>query len=118
MNDQQTTVQELKNLVEGFIEARNWKKFHSPRNLAVSVAIEAAELLEHFQWEPDASLADQPEKITEIGEEMADVMAYLISLANTLKIDISKTLSEKMKKNAVKYPSEEFNGVWKKQKTL
>lgn len=113
MSDQTTTLAELRELVRQFVEARDWRQFHTPKNLAMSLAIEAAELMEHFQWltpEESRSLAEQPAKLAEAGEELADVLCYALALANELGLDVSETVRAKMVKNEQKYPAEEFRG--------
>lgn len=113
MNDRETTIAELRAVVATFVEERDWNQFHAPKNLAMSLAIEAAELMEHFQWiSADASrqLADDATKITPIGEEMADVLCYLLALANELDVDLSDAVADKMIKNAAKYPADEYRG--------
>ena len=113
MNDQTTTVAELRALIEKFVEERDWQQFHSPKNISMALAIEASELMEHFQWitiDASRKLADEPEKLAEIGEELADVLAYTLAMANSLSIDLAATLESKMVKNAKKYPAEEFRG--------
>lgn len=113
-SDSNTSIDQLKQLVNAFINERNWEKFHTPKNIAVSVVLEASELLEHFQWSPPADEEIDPTKKLEITEELADVMAYLLSLANVLNIDVSSAMAAKMQKNRKKYPVEQFNGNWKK----
>ena len=113
-NDKQTSIKQLKELVDDFITERAWKKYHQPKNIAVSVVLEASELLEHFQWSPPASEEIDEKKKHEIGEELCDVLAYLLSLANVLNIDVSSSMVEKMRKNRAKYPSEDFHGNWQK----
>ncbi|MEQ8209037.1 MAG: nucleotide pyrophosphohydrolase [Lacipirellulaceae bacterium] len=111
MSDSSTTVQELRQLVGNFIEERDWRQFHAPKNLSMALAIEAAELMEHFQWIGVNDSRDVPadkEKLAEVGEELADVIAYALALANELEIDLSNTLRAKMAKNVEKYPVEEF----------
>lgn len=105
--DDQTTLTELKAVVEKFVEDRDWQSFHNPKNLAMSLAIETAELMEHFQWlTPEQSLAvmDDPQVKLAVGEEVADCLAYLLSIANKLDIDLATTLRAKMIRNAEKYP--------------
>jgi len=90
-----------------FVGEREWEQFQTPKNLAASICVEAAELLEHFQWlEPDQCERDKlsPQKLSEIGEECADVLAYLLSLANRLDLDLAEVFERKMKQNAEKYP--------------
>lgn len=113
-NDDHTSINQLKKLVSAFIQERDWEKYHTPKNIAVSVVLEASELLEHFQWSPPAPEELDEEKKQEIAEELSDVMAYLLSLANVLEIDVSSAMAKKMKKNKKKYPAEHFHGKWKK----
>ena len=113
VQDQTTTIAELIKLVDDFVAERQWEPFHDPKNLSASIAIEAAELMEHFQWlrsDQLDSIRDDKEKMAEITEEVADVAAYLLSFASTMEIDISSALADKMKKNALKYPKDEFLG--------
>lgn len=113
MSDQQTTVRELRELVRQFVEARDWRQFHTPKNLSMSMAIEAAELMEHFQWltpEESRALANDPDRLAEVGEELADVLCYALALANELGLDVSQTIRAKMVKNAEKYPAEQYRG--------
>ena len=108
MNDQHTTVDELRGLLRQFVSERDWEGFHTPKNLSMSIAIEAAELMEHFQWlTPDEALAvvDDPDKLAAVGEELADVVCYALALTNALGLDLSSTVAAKMKKNAIKYPA-------------
>ena len=116
LQDTTTTVAELTALVEAFVAERDWQPFHDPKNLSTSIAIEAAELMEHFQWlrsEELDSVRDDPAKMAEIAEEVADIAAYLLSFAHTMRIDLSSALEAKMKKNALKYPAEKFRGRFK-----
>lgn len=119
MHDDQTTVSELKALVARFVAAREWQKYHRPKNLAMSLAIEAAELMEHFQWvdhdQADAMLAN-PEIRAEVAEEMADVLAFLLSLSNCMDLDLAAALEAKMAKNALKYPAEKVRGNYQRPK--
>ena len=113
MTDQTTTVDELRSQVAEFVAARQWEPFHTPKNLSMSLAIEAAELMEHFQWisgEAADQVLQQPENLQAVGEELADVICYALALANRLQIDVSTTLAAKMQKNASKYPVEEYLG--------
>ena len=111
--DQTTTAAELREVVRHFVDERNWQQFHTPKNLAMALAIEAAELMEHFQWlTPEASrdLASDAEKLTEVQDELADVLCYTLAMANELGIDITEALHSKMVKNRQKYPVEEYRG--------
>src|SRR5436190_9001863 len=101
-SDQSVTVAELRNLVRTFVEERDWRQFHSPKNLSMSLAIEAAELMEHFQWidvPASREVAADPERLAPIGEELADVLCYAFALANELGLDIATIVREKMAKN-------------------
>lgn len=112
-SDSITTLAELRGLVHRFVEGRDWQQFHSPKNLSMALSIEAAELMEHFQWlTTDASRAvvEDADKLAAIGEELADVFCYTLAIANELNIDLSSAMRAKMKKNELKYPSEEYRG--------
>jgi NTP pyrophosphatase (non-canonical NTP hydrolase) len=113
MNDQTTTLADLRELMANFVARRDWNKFHSPKNLSMSLAIEAAELMEHFQWltvEESRHVAEQPHKLADVGEELADVLCYALALANELELDVSQIVRAKMAKNELKYPADEFRG--------
>ncbi len=111
INDRTMTVDGLRRVMQNFVEDREWSRFHTPKNLAGSVAIESAELLELFQWlttEEATEKAKSDNAFRErIGEEMADVLLYLLSLANALDMDVSKITLDKVEKNKRKYPVEE-----------
>ena len=113
MTDQEMTVAGLRAQVAEFVSARDWESFHSPKNLSMALSIEAAELMEHFQWismEESSRTSADPRKLEAVGEELADVLCYALALANTLEIDVATTLAAKMKKNVIKYPVEEYRG--------
>jgi len=113
MSDEQTTVAALREMVRQFVEERDWEQFHTPKNLSMSLAIEAAELMEHFQWltpEESRKLAENPEALSAVGEELSDVLCYGLALANELGIDVASAMRAKMVKNAIKYPAEEYRG--------
>ena len=102
-----------------FVRERDWEKFHRPKNLAMSLAIEAAELMEHFQWldhdQADQALAD-PRTRREVADEMADVLSFLLSLANATGIDLARAFTDKMESTCRKYPADEVRGDYKKRK--
>ena len=113
MSDQKTTVAELRDAVRRFVEARDWRQFHSPKNLSMSLAIEAAELMEHFQWittEASRAVGENAEKLLAVSEELADVICYALAIANELDIDITTAMQHKMVKNERKYPADEYRG--------
>jgi len=106
MDDSQTTVRELRDMFKDFVRARHWERAHSPKNLAMCIAIEAAELMEIFQWcslDEASRIASTPE-FEHVREELADVLIYCLSMANALDIDISAAIEDKLIKNAKKYP--------------
>jgi NTP pyrophosphatase (non-canonical NTP hydrolase) len=112
-DDSKTTVAELRQLVAGFVAERDWSQFHTPKNVSMALAIEAAELMEHFQWlTPEASrqIAADAAKLAEVADEIADVVGYAMALANELGIDLSRAIRAKMIKNVQKYPAEHFRG--------
>ena len=109
MNDRQTNVQELKETISKFVQERNWAEAHNPKNLSMSIAIEAAELMEIFQWlstEEAKSIQNYEQKFDHLKDELADVMIYCLSMANQLDIDVASIIEEKTKKNGRKYPVE------------
>lgn len=113
MSDDSATVSQLRQAVQVFVDERDWRQFHSPKNLAMSLAIEAAELMEHFQWlDADEAQARgrDPARRGEIADEIADVCCYLLSLVNALDLDLSDAVRHKLLKNAKKYPADEFRG--------
>ena len=113
MSDSTTTVEQLRLLVRQFVDERDWQQFHSPKNLTMALAVEAAELMEHFQWidiETSRRLPDDDDKLAAVGEELADVMSYTLALADQLGIDLAETVRAKMIKNAEKYPVEKYRG--------
>jgi NTP pyrophosphatase (non-canonical NTP hydrolase) len=98
----------IQQAVRQFRDARDWRQFHSPKNLSMSIAIEAAELMEHFQWLTTAEAALLPQQDSEakqaIAEELADVLIYCFSLADVLEYDIADIIFDKLAKNERKYP--------------
>src|SRR5262245_34135175 len=109
MSDANTTVASLREAVRRFADDREWEPFHSPKNLAMGVAIEAAELMEHFLWVDCAAsraIVHDPERLGEVADEIADVACHLLNLSNALGIDLSDAVQAKIAKNALKYPVE------------
>jgi NTP pyrophosphatase (non-canonical NTP hydrolase) len=103
------SISAIQQAVRNFRDARNWRQFHSPKNLSMSIAIEAAELMEHFQWltttEATALAQTNPTARQAIAEELADVLIYCFSLADVLEYDIAEIIFAKLAKNEQKYPS-------------
>jgi len=113
MKDSDTTLADLKDLVREFRDQRDWEQFHTPKNLSMSIAIEAAELMEELQWltsEESRRLREDEEKLVRLGEELADIVIYVLSFANSLDVDISRAVKDKLVKNARKYPEDEYRG--------
>jgi len=106
-----TELDQIRSDIRKFRDERDWMQFHNPKNLACSIVIEAGELLEHFQWKtPEESQSLTSEQHTEISHEIADIMTYLIELADNLDIDPIQAIREKMALNAAKYPVEKAKG--------
>ena len=112
-SDETTTVAELRRLIADFVAERDWSQFHSPKNVSMALAIEAAELMEHFQWlttEESRQLPNDTAKLAAVGEELADVVGYSLALANELGLDLASAIRSKMVKNAEKYPADQYRG--------
>jgi NTP pyrophosphatase (non-canonical NTP hydrolase) len=111
--DDKTTLKELREAVQEFVDTRNWNQFHTPKNLAMSIAIEAAEIMEHFQWDNPAeapqSIADQ-EIHAAVADELADVMIYCLGFANATDIDISAAVKAKLARSETRFPVEQVYG--------
>jgi len=110
--DADTTMAELRRMIAEFIGARDWEQFHDPKNLSMAIATEAAELMEHFRWvrSEDAHDHARSGEAAKIAEELADIVAFVLSFANAVDIDITTALHAKMAKNAKKYPADEYKG--------
>lgn len=102
------TYEQIQKAVLEFRDERDWAQFHNPKDLAISISLEAAELLETFQWSGDDLW--RKDKIDEQTEELADVVVYCVLLADRLGIDLPKAVLEKIEKNAQKYPVEKARG--------
>jgi NTP pyrophosphatase (non-canonical NTP hydrolase) len=113
MPDNSTTFAELKELVRQFAAERDWQPFHTPKNLSMGLAAEAAELMEHFLWiegEASRQVATDPDRLAQVADEMADVACYLLTLSYTLNVDLSDAIRAKVAKNALKYPVDKCRG--------
>ena len=106
------TIQDIIN----FRDERNWKQFHNPKDLAISISLEAAELLEVFQWSGSDTSADS--HMEKIREELADVMNYCVLMADACGLDLDEIVEEKLKRNAEKYPVDKAYGSSKKYTEL
>lgn len=99
-----------------FVNERDWQQFHSPKNLAMGLAVEAAELMELFQWmdlKESHRIAQDPVHLKKIRDEMADVLSYLLCLADVTNVDLTQAFHEKMKANHQKYPADKYRGKYK-----
>lgn len=101
--DAETSLAALREAVAAFVRDRDWEQFHSPKNVSMALAVEAAELMEHFLWDsPEASLEKAGRE--SVRDEVADILLYVISFANATGMDLSTAIHDKMRKNAAKYP--------------
>ena len=104
-------MEDLRETIRLFIEERDWEQFHSPKNLAMALSVEVAEIVEHFQWLTEEQSQDlPPEKLAEVKEEIGDVMIYLTELADKLGIDPVEAAKAKLAINEQKYPAELVRG--------
>lgn len=113
VNDSDTTLAELRKLVREFRDRREWGRFHTPKNLSMAIAVEAAELMEHFQWltqDEARELAEDSGPRRLIGEELADVLIYGLSFAEALQLDVATAVVDKLARNAKKYPEDDDLG--------
>ncbi|HSH96889.1 MAG: nucleotide pyrophosphohydrolase [Methylophilaceae bacterium] len=102
---------ELRGKINAFVKERDWEQFHSPKNLAMAMIVEAAELVEHFQWDTlEESRELTPEKREQVSHELADTFVYLLRIAEVLEIDLIEAANEKILLNAKKYPVEKAKG--------
>jgi NTP pyrophosphatase (non-canonical NTP hydrolase) len=112
-------LRDLRDELRAFAAARDWDQFHSPRNLATALAVEAAELLEPFQWlTEEQSRSLPPDTRAAVEEELADVLLYLVRLADKLDVDLAAAARAKIVRNGEKYPVEKARGSSRKYDTL
>ena len=104
MADSSTTIEQLKRQVKEFVTQRNWEQFHTPKSLAMAIAVEAAELMEHFLWCENQAKEVFEKKREQIEDEVADIAILLINFCQANDVDLSSAVAKKMKKNAHKYP--------------
>jgi dCTP diphosphatase len=105
----------IKKQVRQFVVERDWDQFHSPKNLSMALIVEAAEMVEHFQWLTEEQSCNlSPEKLAEVELELADIQVYLISLAEKLQLDLIAAVDKKLVLNAEKYPADKVRGSSKK----
>jgi NTP pyrophosphatase (non-canonical NTP hydrolase) len=105
------SLEQIKHRLRDFAAERDWDQFHSPKNLAMALIVEAAELVEHFQWlTEEQSQTLPPEKMAEVEQEIADIQIYLIRLADKLGVDMEQAVNAKIELNKKKYPAEKVRG--------
>ena len=105
------SLEQIKIRLREFAAERDWDQFHSPKNLAMALIVEAAELVEHFQWlTEEQSQTLPPDKLAEVEQEIADIQIYLIRLADKLGVDMEKAVNAKIELNEKKYPAEKVRG--------
>jgi len=106
---------DLKDCLRDFAEARDWEQFHSPKNLSMALSVEVSEIVEHFQWLTEEQSKNLPkDKLAEVETELADTFIYLIRLADKLDIDLIKVANIKIEHNEQKYPADKVKGSSKK----
>jgi NTP pyrophosphatase (non-canonical NTP hydrolase) len=111
LSDRIVSVAALKERVKDFVHRRNWEGYHNPKDLAESICIEAAELLEIFQWMPvekALALKNNPTKLKRVAEELADTLIYCFSMANAMELDVSSIVAQKLVSNNAKYPVDKY----------
>ena len=121
MSDADVTVAQLRDLVEDFVARRDWHQFHTPKNLSMSLAIEAAELMEHFQWltaEQSRAVGGDAEKLADVGDELADVLCYALALANELESTCRRRCGERWSRTSRSIPAAEYRGRFGPRATL
>jgi dCTP diphosphatase len=108
-------LQTLQQLVVKFRDDRDWKQFHNPKDMAISMSLEASEFLEHFQWKNSSEIAEHVKKNKDdVSDELADVMYWVLLIANDLNINLEESFVKKLNKNAAKYPIEKAKSNHKK----
>lgn len=111
MTDNQDSLKHLRTRINQFVHERDWAQFHTPKNLAMAMIVEAAELVEHFQWDtPSESQVLSLDKREAVGHELADTFVYLLRIAEVLDIDLIAVANQKIDLNALKYPIEKAKG--------
>ena len=112
-------LESIKIRLQEFAKERDWDQFHSPKNFSMALIVECAELVEHFQWLTDEQSKNLPtETLDEVSLEMADIMIYLIRLADKLDVDLIQAVDRKINLNAIKYPIEKSKGIAEKYNKL
>lgn len=113
MSNTETTLAQLRRRVADFVAARAWEVYHTPKNLSMAIAIEAAELMEHLLWlspEQAVTAMEDPRRRAAVIDELADVLIYALSLSNTLGVDVSEAVQVKLARNEERFPPEKWRG--------
>ena len=119
LKNKMSEIKVLTKKIKKFRDERNWMQFHNHKDMAISLALEAAEVMEHFQWKSQKEIDNYVKTHRDdIAEELADVSAYLFELADNLGVDLAEALKNKMKKNAIKYPIKKARGKHTKYNQL
>ena len=114
-----TDIDKLQKRIRLFVNERDWDQFHNPKDLAISLCLEAAEVLEHFQWKNDKEMTNHvTNHKDDVGEEIADVLYWVLLLSNKVGLDLTDAFEKKMQKNELKYPVEKAKGSHKKYTEL
>jgi len=117
VKNESLNISELQKKIQQFATERDWQQFHTPKNIAMALTVEAAELLELFQWltpEESLTMQDDAKWKERVGEEMSDVLLYLFRMADHLNVNLPEAIANKMEKNAKKYPADLVRGKSKK----
>jgi NTP pyrophosphatase (non-canonical NTP hydrolase) len=115
-SDIDTTVARLREGMAQFVRERDWEQFHNPKNLAMALVAEAAELMEHFLWidnETSRGVVNDPARLAEVADEIADVAGVIFALCNSLGLDLTTVVRDKMARNVLKYPVEKVRGKYR-----
>jgi NTP pyrophosphatase (non-canonical NTP hydrolase) len=108
-------IADLQKRIRQFVDERDWDQFHNPKDLAISLSLEAAEVLEHFQWKNAEEISEHiKNRRDDVGEEIADVLYWVLLLSNKIDLDLTEAFEKKMQKNEAKYPIEKAKGTHKK----
>ena len=113
MDDTSTTITDLRNFVEDFVQERDWSQFHNAKNLSMALSIEAGELMDIFKWNTNEEcerMMSEKKTRQEATDEIADVMIYALAFANRNDINIADSIDQKMIKNRIKYPTDKYRG--------
>jgi dCTP diphosphatase len=113
MDDRETTVADLRRRVREFRDRREWEHFHTPKNLSMAIAVEAAELMEELLWldsEEELRLVEDSSRLEQLGAELADIVIYALSFANSVGLDVTTAVLDKLASNEKRYPESEYRG--------